>query len=269
MMTYKSPLRYPGGKSRAVERIMVQIPATIREYREPFIGGGSVYFGVRSLFGQSIQYAINDLNPDLIHFWRMVRDDVKTLANEIEIYRDHYSDDGRGLYKFLCDDKNMRSDFDRAVRFFIMNRITFSGVMDAGGYSQQAFDKRFTASSIGRLRALDCGLSSVEITCADYETLVTRPGNGVFLFLDPPYYSATASKLYGKRGDLHTSFDHERFASVMKSVPHQWLITYDDSPYIRDLFAFAHIEAWELQYGMGSFTGGTVEKGRELFIRSN
>jgi len=55
----------------------------------------------------------------------------------------------------------------------------------------------------------------------------------------------------------------------MKSVPHQWLITYDDSPYIRDLFAFAHIEAWELQYGMGSFTGGTVEKGRELFIRSN
>lgn len=268
MTTYKSPLRYPGGKSRAVERIMAQIPATIREYREPFIGGGSVYFGVRSLFGQNIQYAINDLNADLIHFWRTVRDNLNPLADQIEVFRENYLTTGRELYQFLCNDKNMRSDFDRAVRFFIMNRITFSGVMDAGGYSQQAFDKRFTASSIERLRGLDRALTKTEITCDDYETLVTQSGENVFIFLDPPYYTATSSKLYGKRGDLHTTFDHERFASIMKTVKHKWLITYDDSPYIRDLFDFAHIQSWELQYGMGSFTGEKVEKGRELFIRN-
>jgi DNA adenine methylase len=268
MTTYKSPLRYPGGKSRAVERIMAHIPATIHEYREPFIGGGSVYFGVRSLFGGTIRYVINDLNADLMHFWQYSRDDLGTLAKEIEIFRDHYRADGRALYTFLCNDKHMRSDFDRAIRFFIMNRITFSGVMDAGGYSQQAFDKRFTASSIERLRDLEGGLSGVQMTCVDYEKWVTQPGDGVFIFLDPPYYSATASKLYGKRGDLHTSFDHARFAAIMQTVKHKWLITYDDSPYIRDLFAFAQIESWELQYGMGSFTGGSVEKGRELFIRN-
>jgi DNA adenine methylase len=268
MIAYKSPLRYPGGKSRAVERILAQIPATLREYREPFVGGGSVYFGVRSLFGTAIRCAINDLNPDVIYFWTAVRDNLTVLADEIESFRNHYLHDGRALYQFLCDEDNMRSGFDRALRFFIMNRITFSGIMDAGGYSQQAFEQRFTASSIERLRSLDRGLSGVQITCDDYETLLTRPGDDVFIFLDPPYYSAARSKLYGKRGDLHTSFDHERFASLMQKVMHKWLITYDDSPYIRDLFSFAQVETWELQYGMSSFTGGTVEKGRELFIRN-
>lgn len=268
MITYKSPLRYPGGKSRAVERILPQIPASIREYREPFFGGGSVYFGVRSQFGTSIRYAINDLNADLIHFWCGVRDHLDALAAQIESFWEHHRDNGRKLYEFLCDETQMRSDFDRAVRFFIMNRITFSGVMDAGGYSQQAFDLRFTPSSIRRLRALAHAFTGVEITHGDYEALVTRPGDGVFIFLDPPYYSATPSKLYGKRGALHTNFDHARFAQIMRHSDHKWLITYDDSPYIRELFSFARLDSWELQYGMGSFTGGTVEKGRELFIRN-
>ena len=268
MILYKSPLRYPGGKSRAVERIMAQIPATIAEYREPFVGGASVYMGVRSLFGRSITYAINDLNPDVIHFWRFVRDDLTALADSVEAFHAHYQGKGRELYAFLCDEHNMRSDFDRAVRFFIMNRITFSGVMDAGGYSEQAFESRFTLSSIQRLRDLEGGLSGTTITCDDYEMIIREPGQGVFIFLDPPYYSATASRLYGKRGELHTSFDHPRFASVMREIDHRWLITYDDSPHIRDLFSFAQITSWELQYGMNNFMQGRAEKGREIFIRN-
>ncbi|MBL8133236.1 MAG: DNA adenine methylase [Anaerolineae bacterium] len=266
--TWKSPLRYPGGKSRAIDRILPQIPASILEYREPFIGGGSVYLAVRSLFKARLRYAINDLNSDLVHFWQFVRDDLDTLADSVESFHRHYAENGRGLYEFLKDEKNMRSDFDRAVRFFIMNRITFSGVMDAGGYSQQAFESRFTLSSIARLRDLQGALSGCAITHDDYAPLVMQPGEGVFVFLDPPYYSATESRLYGVRGELHLGFDHLRFAEVMRACPHRWLITYDDSPVIRDLFDFANIVEWELQYGMNNYKQGAAAVGKELFIRN-
>jgi DNA adenine methylase len=265
----KSPLRYPGGKSRAIEQIHAHIPANFREYREPFVGGGSVFLSIKGLFGAfAHKYVINDLNSDLMAFWRWSRDDVSTLADSVEAFHQSYAQDGRGLYEFLRDERNMRSDFDRAVRFFIMNRITFSGVMDAGGYSQQSFEQRFTTSSIERLRALDRMLENVELLNGDYESLVMLPGEGVFIFLDPPYYSATESRLYGVRGQLHTSFDHGRFADVMRQVSHKWLITYDDSPYIRDLFSFANIVEWELQYGMNNYKQDRAEKGRELFIRN-
>jgi len=268
MKPIKSPLRYPGGKSRAIKQIMPYVPATMQEYREPFVGGGSVFLAVKSLFRQRIErYWINDLNHDLYCFWKYARDNIGELVGEIEAFKRGY-DDGRELYRFLKDDNNMRSEFDRAVRFFIMNRITFSGVADAGGYSQQAFEKRFTWSSVERLEKLGPILQKVHITHDDYEPLLKQDGENVFIFLDPPYWSATESGLYGKRGELHTSFDHERFADKMRQCKHQWLITYDDSPKIRELFGFANIVEWQLQYGMNNYKQDTAAIGQELFIKN-
>ena len=107
-----------------------------------------------------------------------------------------------------------------------MNRVTFSGIMDSGGYSQQAFEKRFTESSIERLKNLSGYLDTVCITCNDYDKLLHQDGENVFLFLDPPYYQPTKSKLYGVKGNLHTNFDHERFADNAKKCQHKWLLTY-------------------------------------------
>jgi DNA adenine methylase len=84
--------------------------------------------------------------------------------------------------------------------------------------------------------------------------------------LDPPYYSTTKSKLYGKNGELHLKFDHERFANNMKKCKHLWLITYDDCTEIRRLFNFAYIYPWELQYGMNNYKQKNAKKGKELFI---
>jgi DNA adenine methylase len=264
----KSPLRYPGGKSRAIQQIAAHLPLNMREFREPLVGGGSAFLAVRSLFGSQVLCKINDIQPDLIHFWRFLRDDSSTLIEIIKSFRASYQDNGRELYQFLKDERNMRSDLDRAVRFFIMNRITFSGVMDAGGYSQQAFETRFTESSIDRLETTAPLLRNVEMSRGDYEPLLFADGEGVFIFLDPPYLSATNSKLYGERGILHTTFDHVRFADAMRRCPHRWLITYDDSPQVRELFSFATIIEWELQYGMNNYKQATAAKGKELFIRN-
>ncbi|MBE9010788.1 DNA adenine methylase [Pseudanabaenaceae cyanobacterium LEGE 13415] len=264
----KSPLRYPGGKSRAVDRILAQMPSTIAEFREPFLGGGSVFLAVKSRFDLLIRhYWINDLNHDLYCFWKCARDQSDLLIEKIQHLKQDFSD-GRVLYAYFKDTANSSTEFDRAVRFFIMNRITFSGVMDSGGYSQQAFEKRFTGSSIERLKDIPPCLSEVKITHGDYENLLFEPGVDVFLFLDPPYLKATKSKLYGVKGDLHTSFDHERFADNMQRCPHKWLITYDDSPEVRSLFSFAKIIEWQLQYGMNNYGRNSAPKGKELFIRN-
>jgi DNA adenine methylase len=84
MSKIKSPLRYPGGKSRAIKQIMPQIPVNIREYREPFFGGGSVFFAVKQLFGQQIKtYWINDLNYDLYCFWQCAQENIELLVAKI------------------------------------------------------------------------------------------------------------------------------------------------------------------------------------------
>jgi len=259
----KNVLRYPGGKSRAVEKIIANMPANIKEFREPMVGGGSVSLVVKQLF-PNVKVKINDLNYDLICFWKTLRDNPNELISEVRKIKETYKD-GRKLYDELVT-RNGGNEFERAFRFFVLNRITFSGTVDSGGYSQQAFEKRFTNSTIQRLKLVSEIIKDFEITYGDYERLLFKDGEGVFIFLDPPYYSTTKSKLYGKNGDLHLNFDHERFAANMKKCKHLWLITYDDCPEIRELFSFAYIYPWELQYGMNNYKQKTARKGRELFI---
>ena len=161
------------------------------------------------------------------------------------------------------------SEFERAVRFFILNRITFSGVVESGGFSNQAYETRFTDSSIQRLSDLGSILDGVIITNDDYRELLKNGGKDVFTFFDPPYFKATKSKLYGKNGTLHTGFNHDEFAKDVKKCKHSWLITYDDSPEIWSNFTPVekfHIQRWELQYGMNNYKQGKAEKGNELFI---
>ncbi|MDJ0737164.1 MAG: DNA adenine methylase [Nostocaceae cyanobacterium] len=264
----KSPLRYPGGKSRVIDYLLPYIPLDIHEFREPFIGGGSVFFGVKNLFDQRIgRYWINDINFDLYLFWKYARDNITYLLNKINQFKTEYPD-GRQLYQHLIDKDNLSSELDIAARFFIMNRITFSGIMDSGGYSQQAFEKRFTQSSLERLQKISTHLSQVHITCGDYEQLVLQDGDNVFLFLDPPYHKPAKSKLYGVKGDLHTNFDHERFAYTMKNCQHRWLLTYDDSLEIRRLFKFADITEFHVQYGMNNYKQKKAAKGQELLIKN-
>jgi DNA adenine methylase len=268
MFKIKSPLRYPGGKSKALRQILPHVPTQIKEYREPFIGGGSVFLAIKQIFGQHInKYGINDLNFDLYCFWKYAQEEIERLTDAVTAIKQHQTD-GRELFANLTKEGLELDEFQRAVRFFVLNRITFSGTVESGGYSQQAFEKRFTDSSIDRLKTLGTMLANTTITNGDYQQLIEQPGENVFIFLDPPYLSATKSKLYGKKGDLHTSFDHQRFAEVMENCSHKWLITYDDSEEIRKLFSFAQIIEWDLQYGMNNYKQDKASKGKELMIKN-
>ncbi|MFN6565157.1 MAG: DNA adenine methylase [Nostoc sp. ChiSLP01] len=262
----KSPLRYPGGKSKAINQIVEYLPENFSEFREPFVGGGSVFIYLKQKF-PDIKVWINDLNTELFLFWKFAQSNIAELVKEIRHIKVKHKD-GKLLFVELTSvNVNNLSDFERAVRFFVLNRITFSGTVESGGFSQEAFHKRFTDSSIERLEKLESILAkNLEITNLDYSYLLQKEGEKVFLFLDPPYFSATKSKLYGKDGDLHTSFQHQIFAELLQQCHHQWLITYDDSPQIRENLQWANLSEWELQYGMNNYKQSGAAKGKELFI---
>lgn len=261
----KSPLRYPGGKSRAIQQMKFLLPAGFEEYREPFVGGGSFFIYLRQIYPK-LKIWINDLNPELVYFWKYAQIDSEKLAKAILKIKTERKN-GQELFDELVNltSENL-SEFERAVRFFVLNRITFSGVVESGGYSHLAFLGRFTESSIERVAKLGKLLEGIKISHLDYQEVLLDGGKEVFTFLDPPYFKATKSRLYGKNGILHTGFNHDEFASNMKKCPHTWLITYDDSPEIRKLFEFANIYDWQLQYGMNNYRQGRAEKGNELFI---
>ncbi|MEG3438187.1 DNA adenine methylase [Pannus brasiliensis CCIBt3594] len=262
----KSPLRYPGGKSRAIPQIIEHLPENFSEFREPFVGGGSVFIYLKQKY-PDLKIWINDLNTELYLFWKFARSNLSELVEEIRRVK-RTCTEGKALFQELTTvEVGALSEFDRAVRFFVLNRITFSGTMESGGFSREAFLTRFTDSSIDRLEKLENILKDIKITNLDYSELLEAEGKDVFIFLDPPYFIATKSRLYGKDGNLHTGFDHELFAERMKACPHQWLITYDNSPRIRENFAFAEIYDWELQYGMNNYKQKSSAKGKELFIR--
>lgn len=265
MKEVKSPLRYPGGKSKAIPKILRYLPLDFSEYREPFVGGGSLFIYLKQKY-PNLKVWINDLNYDLFCFWQHAQSNMDALVAEIWKIKASQIN-GRDLFIDLTTvNVNSLSEFERAVRFFVLNRITFSGTVDCGGFSQQAFETRFTNSSIERLSHLKNLLNDVIITNLDYYEVLKQPGKNVFVFLDPPYFVATKSKLYGKKGNLHTSFNHNEFANNLKDCQHNWLITYDDSAEIRDNFYFANLYEWEMQYGMNNYMQASAAKGKELFV---
>jgi DNA adenine methylase len=265
---YRSPLRYPGGKQKAVERISALLPAKVGQYREPMVGGGSVFFHARST-GLAHTYWINDKFKELVSFWRTVQDPVacEQLCLELEALRTRFASVEEIKNFFLrARDEQTIDRYREAFLFFFFNRVTFSGTTRAGGFSSSASVNRFTKTSIERLKPLPEALASVRITNIDFEKVIAEPGEDVFIFLDPPYYSAT--RLYGRNGDLH-EFDHARLAKLLKKTSHRFLITYDDCPQIRELYSWARVDEWQLQYGMNNCNTNKLSKiGSELFIRN-
>ncbi len=260
----KSPLRYPGGKSRAAS-FLYKFAPRYKELREPFFGGGSFsFFSIQKR--PNANYYASDINYDLYCFWNTLKNNKQEMIDEILQIKKN-NKDGRKLFNSLIEKRQSEmAGFNRAVDFFVLNRITFSGVVDSGGYSEQAFHKRFTISSIERLEKAYHIVKNIDFSPEDYSELLYKEGEGIFIFLDPPYYSATKSKLYGKNGCLHTTFDHEVFFRNLTQCKHKWLLTYDNSTFIQSLFKDFHQIEWELQYGMNNYRQKNAGIGKELLI---
>ena len=233
------------------------------------VGGGSVFIYIRQKFPE-IKVRINDLNRDVYCFWKIIKEYNRELVEEIKRIKRNCRN-GKKLFdnlklKIECD---KISDFERAVNFFVLNRISFSGLTTSGGYSKDAFKNRFTASSIERLIPLEGILQDVNISHGDYSNLLNGRKNQVLIYLDPPYFKNKNSRLYGKNGQLHSNFNHNLFYEEVISCNHNILISYDNS--VKNIQKFHDSEKFHflfiyMQYGMNNVAKSRIPKKRELII---
>jgi DNA adenine methylase len=248
-----SPLRYPGGKTRACKVIdgAFNDNFDLRNFDtliSPFFGGGSFEFYVQNKYNYKL--IVNDKFKPLFNFWKQIKKNKEELCdelNKIPIVSKELFTDYRKTIMSLNDSEEI--SLQQAIQYFIINRCSFSGSTLSGGFSQEASTKRYTPSSINKIRSLD--FSNIEIFNYDFEEFINIYGNKekTLLFLDPPYYLEKQSKLYGNNGDMHENFNHNQLYDLIKTKKN-WLITYNNCNYIRDLYKDYKILEVDWKYGM-------------------
>jgi DNA adenine methylase len=248
-MNNKSPLRYPGGKTRACKKLNIILNENfdIKKYNtiiSPFFGGGSFEFFIQNNY--NVRIIGNDKFTPLYNFWKNCKVNKDSLCTELNKHINTVNKE-----KFMEMREKILSekdDFTQSIMYFIINRSSFSGATLSGGFSLESSKKRFTKSSIERINRLD--LSKFEIYNLDFEEFLDKHGNTKSLiFLDPPYYLGKKSKLYGKNGDMHESFNHEQLCKCLKNKKN-WMMTYNNCDYIRNLYRDYKIIETNWSYGM-------------------
>ena len=157
---------------------------------------------------------------------------------------------------------------ERAARFYLVNKVSFSGMGDSGSLSKDQYIN-FNIAQVERIKENQPLLQRIEIYNQSFEkTFEGCPVEGGFIFLDPPYLQQEKSGLYGRNGDTHHGFPHKEFAELCKQTKTPWLITYDDSIAVRRLFRGKgiYIRPFKLTYTMAGKTAEDALAGEELFI---
>ena len=232
MKQLKTPLRYPGGKSRAVAKLCKWLPSReITEYREPFLGGGSMALEMTKRLPEDVPIWVNDLYEPLYNFWKVLQEDGEPLT-DILLGRKQQHPDQDSARKLFNDAKDILNDFtqtsvDRAVAFYIVNKCSFSGLTESSSFSKSASDSNFSIRGIERLPEYSKLIQRWKITSLSYEELCTDD-ELTFIYVDPPYDIKDA--LYGYKGDKHRGFDHKTFADIMDKQLCNVMISYNDHP---------------------------------------
>ena len=272
MKSLKTPLRYPGGKSRACKKLAPHFPdlSKYTEYREPFLGGGSVAIYITQRY-PNLDVWVNDLYEPLTNFWTQLRDNSDEIKRQLQELKQRNPDPVSAKSLFLDSKDYLGKDpggcdlTSRAVAFYIVNKCSFSGLSESSSFSAQASDQNFSMRGIEKLPFYSQLIQKWHITNLSYEKLMTDDDT-VFLYLDPPY--SIKDNLYGKKGRMHSGFSHETFHKTCDKYKVDQMISYNSDNLIKERF-----QGWKAQEYDHTYTMRSVgdymkdqEKRKELIL---
>jgi site-specific DNA-adenine methylase len=256
MSTLKTPLRYPGGKSRAVKKMVQFLPSLedYTEYREPFLGGGSfaIWMSQRYPF---MNVWVNDLYEPLYNFWRVLQDDGKKLRDELVQLKYKYCEptSAKVLFleakEYLANETRRCESFHRAVSYYVINKCSFSGLTESSSFSASASESNFSMRGIDKLPYYSEVIKDWKITNLSYEELLTDD-KSTFTYLDPPY--DIKDNLYGRKGSMHKGFDHDKFAADCDRFIGPQMISYNTAQVVKDRFLDYRAYEFDHTYTMRS-----------------
>ena len=269
MKNLKTPLRYPGGKSRAITKISEFFPdlSKYNQYREPFLGGGSVALWVTKTY-PDLDIWVNDLYEPLYNFWthlQLAGDVMQEKLAKIKIDNPD-PDKAKELFIESKDILSHGGNVDRAVAFYVINKCSFSGLGENSSFSAQASDSNFSMNGIEKLTGYMQLIKHWKITNHSFEELLK--GDGSFIYLDPPY--EIGSNLYGKKGGMHKYFHHTKFSEACCDSKHKMLVSYNSSNLNKRRFAEWQAAEYDHTYTMRS-TGDYIkeQKKRKELVLTN
>jgi DNA adenine methylase len=273
-----SPLRYAGGKSKAIGLILSNLPKLNRKLIvSPFFGGGSVELCLsQELDIQVIGYDIFGL---LVNFWNTLINNKNEFIEQLkkfEITESEFTYNRHVLLNYwdkikpkdLVYNTKKKVDLKEAdlkvlddnallqAVYYYYNMTLSYGPMFLGWPSSNEINKAKFDRRIEKLEKMN--LKNLTINCADFEQVLEKHRDD-FLFLDPPYYLEGDSKMFkGMYPNCnfaihHNNFNHKRLAELLKDHRGGFLITYNNCLAVREMYAEYQFEfpEWQYTYGQG------------------
>ena len=254
---FSSPLRYPGGKTRLASKLLEAIEKNFIGKEkvvlvEPYAGGAGASLAL--LFAGKVEkIIINDLDRAIFIFWKIAVSDTDYLINKIrrtEVNIEEWKKQ-KAIYNLTKNEREL------AFATLFLNRTNRSGIMNGGpigGMKQSGkwkINARFTKKTIiERLEKIKDFHNKIEVSNCDGIELLKKlenrkDKNQLFIFLDPPYFQKGQS-LYLNH---YTNKEHENLSEFLeKSSFKKWIMTYDDVPYIKNLYATMHTKGFAIQH---------------------
>lgn len=251
-MRIKTCLRYPGGKFYGLKMISPYLTVPHDEFREVFVGGASVFLGKEI---SKINW-INDIDSDLINFYKIIQDQ-KTRKQILKLIEGEVVNKKRYQEVLSFKPKNK---VEEAFKYFYLNRTSFSGIMHKPRWGYKIGSSVEPHGWADRIEPVGKKLEGVKITSLDFREIISAPSKKeVLLYLDPPYFQAS-------RGIYKNEFsqkDHLDLANLLRKTKHKFIVSYEDCQGVRDLYDWANINEIEFRYYMSE---GRRDAGKELVI---
>jgi DNA adenine methylase len=224
-------LRWAGSKAQLIPQLRDYWEDGFARYVEPFCGSATLFFSLEPRIA-----LLSDANPELIHALRS----LQCTPDLIVEWLLRHKTDARTYYRIRALDPSELSPNERAARFIYLNALCFNGlyrVNQAGIFNVPYGDSQDKAVYFDPIRLRQAGylLRNADVECSDFEAVVDKTTKGDFVYLDPPY--ATASQRvfseYGKDG--FATRDIERLRSALLRADERgvkFLLSYADFPEI-------------------------------------
>ncbi|MBI4019161.1 MAG: DNA adenine methylase [Candidatus Aenigmarchaeota archaeon] len=270
-MTYYSPLRYPGGKTKIVpfiRKLIAENDLVGGTYVEPYAGGAGAALSL--LFDGVVQnIIINDIDSSIYAFWYSVLNKTEefcSMIKKLPVTVDEWKRQ-KNIQSAKTDDV-LKLGFST----FFLNRTNISGILNGGpigGIAQNGkwkIDARYNKSDlIKRIKRIEDFKDKIKLYNIDAIELIENLSDSLpsktLIYFDPPYY-IKGENLYMNHYDQD---DHAKISEKMKNITnHKWIITYDNVNAISKLYRLYRKRSFKLNY-----TAGKTTKGIELMIFSN
>ena len=261
-------VRWAGGKTRLLPKILPFVPDSFENYHEPFLGGGAMFFAVQErITGRA---HLTDLNEHLVNAWVAVRDHHDELRPLLAWYLEH---DSKNFY-YEVRASSPSGLVEKAARFLYLNGTSWNHLWrensKTGAMNAPWGDRSFKSFDDSVLESLKHTLSIADVHHGDFRTALERVEEGDFVYLDPPYlpvFSNTEEKEPTSKFNKYTAkvfelSDLEELARVCSELSDRgvkWVMSNRDTEGVRDLFPFADIIGFTTNRSLAAQSKRAVE----------